>query len=103
MSEHAVLLRFIFDGKLGSFESTVDDQLIRAARMSNQLEYDGYDVDSTGQKVTLYFYGRDASKMYEIAKQMLAKIGLKGTFDATLRFGSPDDETADERYYRFEL
>ncbi|TXI81662.1 MAG: hypothetical protein E6Q39_00870 [Crocinitomicaceae bacterium] len=103
MPEHAVLVRFQTNCDSDTFDSDVDEQIMQHACDCKELEYDGYDVDSTGHELVLYFYGRDARKMLDEVKTLLSKTNLKGAFDATLRFGQPDDENATEIQEEFEL
>ena len=103
MPEHAVLIRFHYNGEQDDIETVVDDPIIQRADSFDQLEYDGYDIDNASSEITLYFYGQNANEMYSKIQNLLSDTGLKGRFEATLRFGAPDDESAEESHLSFEL
>jgi hypothetical protein len=91
MAEHAVIVRFD-DGQTDLsplFE--LEDQFIAAIESAEVGEFDGNEVAVDGSDGTLYMYGPDADRLFEVVRPVLASATCIRNAVATTRYGPPED------------
>jgi hypothetical protein len=89
--QHAVMVRFDYGqtdlGRL--FE--LEDQLTAAIEEAGAGMFDGDEVAVDGSDGTLFMYGPDADKLFEVVRPVLASTAIIRNMVATLRYGPPGD------------
>lgn len=103
VDEQAVILRSTFDSNddFGT-EDEVDAVRELESDLSEALEEKGFDCDGyeIGEgEFILYCYGSDADEMLAIIKQYIKDYPF-AWYNVTLRYGSVDDEDAEEKHLR---
>lgn len=78
------------------FEKTLEAS-IAAASVG---EYDGNELAVDGSDGTLFMYGPNADKLFELIKPQLATSKLLKNVEVTLRYGAADDPSARESQVR---
>jgi hypothetical protein len=93
--DHAVLVNFDY---IGSTDLTLlfalETKLEAAIDAAKVGEFDGNEVATDGSDGTLYMYGPDADRLFEIIKPVLEGCSFMRGARITLRYGSPG---ADQR------
>src|SRR5262245_14471995 len=90
--EHAVIVKFAYIGStnldpLFALESQLE-AAITAARVG---EYDGNEVAVDGSDGTLYMYGPDADKLFDVVRPVLEACNYMRGAVVKLRYGPPAD------------
>jgi hypothetical protein len=92
--EQAVIVHFDYgnaDWKpFFEFEKTLEDAISK----SGAGDYDGNELAVDGRDGSLYMYGPDADKLFEVAKPILLSTALLKNITVTLRYGSVKDKLA---------
>ena len=91
MSEHAVIIRFEYGQTDLSPLCELEDKLIAAIESADVGEFDGNEVAMDGSDGTLYMYGPDADRLFEVVRPVLASATCIRNAVATLRYGPPED------------
>ena len=69
----------------------LEDQLIAAIESADAGEFDGNEVATDGSDGTLYMYGPDADRLFEVVRPVLAAATCIRNAIATIRYGPPED------------
>ena len=86
MSEHAVLVHITnARAELGLDE--IEDPLIEAIAAANAGEFDGNEIGPVD--ATLYMYGPDADRLFEVVKRVIAMLDIPADVQAVRRYGEP--------------
>lgn len=99
MSEQSLVVYFQFPST-GDLEPllALEDDLAEAIEQSGAGEYDGHEVGLLeADDAYLFMYGPSADKLYDAVRPLLEGSALLRGGEATLRYGGPDEETAEER------
>ena len=91
MSDHAVIVRFNYGKTDLSPLFELEDQLIAAIESADAGEFDGNEVATDGSDGTLYMYGPDADRLFEVVRPVLAAATCIRNAIATIRYGPPED------------
>lgn len=91
MSEHAVIVRFEYGQTNLSPLFELEDKLIAAIESAKVGEFDGNEVAMDGSDGTLYMYGPDADRLFEVVQPVLASATCIRQAVATIRYGPPED------------
>ena len=91
MSDHAVIVRFDYGQTDLSPLYELEDQLIAAIESAEVGEFDGNEVAVDGSDGTLYMYGPDADRLFEVVRPVLASATCIRNAVATIRYGPPED------------
>ena len=93
MSEQAVIVRFEYgQTSLGPLHE-LEDRLTTAIESAEVGEFDGDEVATDGSDGTLYMYGPDADRLFEVVQPVLASATCIHNAVATIRYGPPGDGT----------
>ena len=88
--DHAVLVKFDY---IGSTDLTLlfelETKLQAAIDAAKVGELDGNEVAADGSDGTLYMYGPDADRLFDIVKPVLERCSFMRGARITLRYGSP--------------
>jgi|ERR1700730_3203459 len=88
--EHAVVVKFDY---IGSTDLTLlfdlETKLEAAIEAAKVGELDGNEVATDGSDGTLFMYGPDADRLFEIVKPVLELCSFMHGARITLRYGSP--------------
>lgn len=103
VEEQAVILRSTFDsGEDFGTEKEVETLQALEGELSDVLEEKGFDCDGyeIGEgEFILYCYGSHADEMFAIIEPRIKKYPF-AWYNITLRYGSVDDEGAEEKHLR---
>ena len=72
---------------------SLEDQLRTAIESGGGGEYDGHEIAMDGSDGTLYMYGPNADKLFEVVEPILRAVPFMSGASVTKRYGPPDDET----------
>jgi len=100
VTEQAVIVHFEY-GKpdwtpFFEFEKTLETSIAA----TGVGEYDGNELAVDGSNGTLYMYGPDADKLFDVVKPHLASSKLLKNVEVTLRYGAAGDLSARESKVR---
>ena len=93
MSEHAVLVEFHYGQSDLNPLLSLEDRLRTAIESAGCGEYDGHEIAMDGSDGTLYMYGPNADKLFEVVEPILRAVPFMSGASVTKRYGPPDDET----------
>ena len=100
ISEHAVIVHFEYGNRdwapFFEFERTLE----AAISSSDAGEYDGNELAVDGSDGTLYMYGPNADKLFEVVKPRLESFKLLKNVEVTLRYGPTNNLLARETKIR---
>ena len=91
MSEHAIIVRFDYGQTDLSRLFELEDQLTAAIEAADVGMFDGDEVATDGSDGTLFMYGPDADRLFDIVRPVLASTTVIRNIVATLRYGPPED------------
>lgn len=89
--EHAVIVNFASSDFVLEFLYKIEDLLGPAITDANVGEYDGHEISVDGSKGTMYMYGPDGDKLYEIVYPILEKVPFMQNAQLRIRYGHPKD------------
>ena len=89
--KHAVMVRFDYGQTDLSPLFELEDQLTAAIEAAGAGMFDGDEVRTDGNDGTLFMYGPDADRLFEVVRPVLASTTVIRNMVATLRYGPPDD------------
>lgn len=91
MSEQAVIVHFDYgQTDLGPLFA-LEDKLIDAIEAAEVGEFDGNEVAVDGSDGSLFMYGHDADRLFEVVRPVLASATCIQNVIATVRYGPPED------------
>ncbi|PIT87205.1 MAG: hypothetical protein COU31_04135 [Candidatus Magasanikbacteria bacterium CG10_big_fil_rev_8_21_14_0_10_40_10] len=90
--EQAVIVNFSYLGgtDLSQFFQ-LEEELESAINTNNVGEYDGNEVATDGSHGTLFIYGTDADKLFDVVSPILKKAKSIKDITVTVRYGPPAD------------
>ncbi len=91
MSEQAVIVHFTYGQTDLSPLYELEDKLIAAIEAAEAGEFDGNEVAIDGSDGSLYMYGPDADRLFEVVHPVLASAKCIQNAVATIRHGPPED------------
>ena len=91
MSEQAVIVRFNYGQPDLNPLYELEDKLIAAIDSAEAGEFDGNEVAVDGSDGTLYMYGPDADRLFEVVRPVLSSATCIRDAVATIRYGPPED------------
>lgn len=89
--QHAVMVRFDYGQTDLSRLFQLEDQLTEAIEAAGAGMFDGDEIATDGSDGTLFMYGPDADKLFEVVRPVLASTDVIRNIVATLRYGPPGD------------
>lgn len=93
MVEHAVIIDFKY-GKGDMDELFAVENLLEAAiSEANAGEYDGNEIAVDGSDGTLYMYGPDADRLFDVIEPILREIPFMKGARVQKRYGPPEEDT----------
>ena len=92
MSEHAVIVEFRYGQTDLDPLFELEDQLIAAIEEAGVGEYDGHEIAMDASEGTIYMYGPDADKLFEVVEPLLRAASFMNGATVTKRYGEPDEE-----------
>ena len=97
----SVIVYFRFSNENLEPIHTLERALIEAIVDAQVGVYDGHEVDLLdGDDAYLFMYGPDADRLFAIVQPLLEAASLMQGAEVTLRYGSSDNEAAEERRLR---
>lgn len=98
-NEQALLVRFDYGStNLGPLYS-LEDKLVKAIQAAGAGEYDGHEIAVDGSDGSLYMYGPDAERLFEVVQPTLEDTDFLKGAQVTMRYGPPGEGVA-ERHVR---
>ena len=91
MAEQAVIVRFQYGQSDLSSLFELEDELIEAIEAAEAGEFDGNEVAADGSDGTLYMYGPDADRLFEVVRPVHVSASCIRDAVATIRYGPPED------------
>lgn len=89
-SEQAVIVKFHYGATDLGPMFALEDRLKKAIEVANVGEYDGNEIATDGSEGTLYMYGPDADRLYEVVSPILRKAPFMKGAEAIKRYGAPE-------------
>ena len=91
-NKQAVIVRFEYLGGTNlSRLFELEDELKAAISKNGVGEYDGNEVATNGSSSTLYMYGLNADRLFEVVAPILKNCETIQGVKATVRYGPPAD------------
>lgn len=98
MSEQSLVVYFQYASADIEPILALEDDVADAIEQSGAGEYDGHELGLLEESdAFLFMYGPSAERLYEAVRPVLETNALLRGGEATLRYGGPDDESAQER------
>jgi hypothetical protein len=91
MSEQAVIIDFTYGSRDLSKLFELEDRLVSAISDAGVGEYDVNQVSTDGSDATLYMYGPDADRLFEVVRPILEATSFMRGAKARKRYGPPKD------------
>ena len=98
MPEHAVIVRFEYGHADLDPLYELEDKLVAAIKSAEVGEFDGNEVATDGSDGTLYMYGPDADRLFEVVRPVLASATCIRNAIATIRYGPPEDGVKEREF-----
>jgi hypothetical protein len=89
--EHAVIVSFNYGSKNLDALFKLEEKLEAAITRAKVGEYDGNEIAVDGSDGTLYMYGPDADKLFNIVKPILESTPFMRGAEVRRRYGPPQD------------
>lgn len=89
--QHALMVRFDYGQTDLSRLFELEDQLTAAIETAGAGMFDGDEIAVDGSDGTLFMYGPDADRLFEVVRPILASTIVIRNIVATLRYGPPED------------
>jgi hypothetical protein len=97
MPEHAVIVHFDYGNTdLGPL-SKLEDRLIAVIEAADAGEFDGHEFAIDGRDGSLYMYGPDADRLFEVVRPVIESAGCIRNAVATVRFGPPEEGVPEKK------
>ena len=91
--EHAVIVEFAYGSTDLHPLHALESRLHEAIAAAGAGELDGDEIDVDGSDGSLYMYGPDADRLFEVVRPHLERVGFMHGAKVTLRYGAPVDGT----------
>lgn len=89
--EHAVLVYFQYGSTDLSRLFALEERLEQAISEARAGEFDGNEIATDGSDGTLFMYGPDADKLFDVVRAILTSTDFMQGARVVLRFGPPQD------------
>lgn len=91
MAEHAVIVSFTYGTTDLSPLFELEEKLEAAIAAAQAGEFDGNEVSADGSEGSLYMYGPDADRLFDVIKPVLVQSPFMVGASVTKRYGPPED------------
>lgn len=88
--EHAVIVHFNYGSTNLQPLFALEEQIEQAIAAADAGEFDGDEIAIDGSDGSLYMYGPDADKLFEIVKPLLESVNFMHGAKAIKRYGPPE-------------
>lgn len=91
LAEHAVIVSFTYGTTDLSPLFELEEKLEAAIAAAEAGEFDGNEVAADGSEGSLYMYGPDADRLFDVIKPVLVQSPFMVGASVTKRYGPPED------------